>query len=144
MLTPFSTSDAKLGARLKAKARKGQQRSLWSVGAIADRKVAPVLLKDVPESFASFAPVWERKAVRQQPLQLENLAAFKDEAGRLASAIEARLSAHYRETRKAGLQHPSDVAAYLALLEVDEKALLEVPGFRLQALDFGVKALLEK
>lgn len=144
MLTPFSTNDAKLGARLKAKVRKGQQRSLWSVGAIADRKDAPVLLKDVPESFASLTPAWERKAARQKALRVEDLAAFKGVAGRLASAIEARLSAHYRETRKAALQHPSDVAAYLALREVDEKALREVPGFRLQALDFGVKALLEK
>lgn len=144
MLTPFSTTDAKLGVRLKAKARKGQQRSLWSVGAIAERKGVPVLLRDVPESFASLTPMWERQVARQKSLQMEDLAAFKGAAGRLASAIEARLSAHYREMRKAALQHPSDVAAYLALREVDEKALLEVPGFRLQALDFGVKALLEK
>ena len=42
------------------------------------------------------------------------------------------------------VSHPSDVAAYLVLREVDEKACAEAPGLRLRALDFGVKALLEK
>ncbi|MBU1041052.1 MAG: hypothetical protein KKF77_08145 [Proteobacteria bacterium] len=144
MLTPFSTTDAKPSAKIKARPRKGQQRSLWSVGAISDRKASARTLKDAPESFASILPMWERKAPRRQPMQVEDINVLKGVAGRLAAAIEARLSAHYRETRKAALQHPSDVAAYLALREVDEKALLEVPGFRLQALDFGVKALLEE
>jgi hypothetical protein len=137
MLKPFAMTDVKV----KSRPRKSQQRSLWSVGAISGRKASARTLKDFPESFASVLPMWERKA---SPMPVEDIGALKGLAGRLAAAIEARLSAHYRETRKAALQHPSDVAAYLALREVDEKALLEVPGFRLQALDFGVKALLEK
>jgi hypothetical protein len=137
MLTPFATTDAKV----KAKPRKGQQRSLWSVGAIADRRATSQTLKDLPESFASITPLWERRAAR---IPVEEIGALQRVAGRLAAAIEARLSACYRETRKAALQQPSDVAAYLVLREVDEKALAEVPRFRLQVLDFGVKALLEK
>jgi hypothetical protein len=137
MLKPFATADAKV----KARPRKGQQRSLWSVGAISDRKPCLRTLKELPESFASIAPLWERKAAR---IRVEEIGALQGVAGRLAAAIEARLSACYRQTRKAALQQPSDVAAYLVLREVDEKALAEVPGFRLQALDFGVKALLEK
>lgn len=137
MLKPFTTADAKV----KAKPRKGQQRSLWSVRAITDRKTTAPMLKDVPESFVSIAPMWERKTTR---ITVEEISILKGVAGRLAAAIESRLSAHYRETRKAALQHPSDVAAYLALREVDEKACAEVPRLRLRALDFGVKALLEK
>ncbi|PKN09921.1 MAG: hypothetical protein CVU73_02990 [Deltaproteobacteria bacterium HGW-Deltaproteobacteria-8] len=137
MLKPFATTDAKI----KSKPRKGQQRSLWSVGAISDRKASSRTLKDVPESFVSIAPLWERRAAG---ITVEQIGALKGVAGRLAAAIEARLAACYRETRKAALQQPSDVAAYLVLREVDEKALAEVPRFRLQALDFGIKALLEK
>ncbi len=137
MLTPFAMTDVKV----KAKPRKGQQRSLWSVRSIQDRKTAAPMLKDVPESFASIAPMWERKGSR---IVMEDVAALKGMAGRLAAAMEARLADHYKETRKAALQHPSDVAAYLTLREVDEKVLAEVPRHRLRALDFGVKALLEK
>jgi len=99
------------------------------------------MLKDISESFTSIAPMWERKAVR---IPLEEIGTIKGVAGRLAAAIESRLSSYYREMKKATLQHPSDVAAYLVLREVDEKASSEVPRLRLRALDFGVKALLEK
>jgi hypothetical protein len=137
MLKPFANADVKL----KAKPRKGQQRSLWAVRSIPDRKTPAPMLKDVPESFVSIAPMWERKAAR---ITMEDVSVLKGLAGRLAAAIESRLSANYREARKASLQHPSDVAAYLTLREVDEKACAEVPRLRLRALDFGVKALLEK
>jgi len=137
MLLPFTNADVKL----KAKPRKGQQRSLWSVRTIPGRKTAAPMLKDVPESFASIAPMWERKGNR---IGMEDVGALKGLAGRLAASIEARLADHYRETKKATLQHPSDVAAYLVLREVDEKVCAEVPRLRLRALDFGVKALLEK
>jgi len=137
MLTPFAPSDAKA----KAKPRKGQQRSLWAVRSITDRKTSTPLLKDVPESFASIAAIWEPNSAK---ITIENLGAIQSLASRLAAAIESRLSAHYRETKKAALQHPSDVAAYLVLREVDEKARAEVPRLRLKALDFGVTALLEK
>lgn len=137
MLKPFAMTDVKV----KSKPRRGQQRSLWAVRSIPDRKTPAPILKDVPESFASIAPMWERKAAR---IPVEEIGTLKGVAGRLAAAIEARLSAYYREMRKAALQHPSDVAAYLALREVDEKACAEVPRLRLRALDFGIKALLEK
>ncbi len=137
MLKPFAMTDVKL----KTKPRKGQQRSLWAVRSIPDRKTPAPMLKDVPENFASIAPMWERKAAR---ITMEDVDALKVVSGRLAAAIESRLSAYYRETRKASLQHPSDVAAYLVLREVDEKASVEVPRLRLRALDFGIKALLEK
>lgn len=137
MLTPFTNADVKL----KAKTRKGQQRSLWAVRSIPDRKVAAPMLRDVPESFASISPLWERNGSR---IGMEDVCALKGLAGRLAACIEARLADHYRETKKATLQHPSDVAAYLVLREVDEKACAEVPRLRLRALDFGMKALLEK
>ena len=137
MLTPFTTADAKV----RAKPRKGQQRSLWAVGAISDRAEPAPMLRDIPESFASIAPMWERKATR---ITMEDISKFKVVSGRLASAIESRLSAHYHETKKATLQHPSDVAVYLVLREVDEKVCAEVPRLRLRALDFGIKALLVK
>lgn len=137
MLKPFAMTDVKV----KAKTRKGQQRSLWAVRSIPDRKAPAPMLKDIPESFASIAPMWERKG---GGIVMEDVGALKGLAGRLATAIEARLSAHYREMKKAALQHPSDVAAYLVLREVDEKACMEVPRLRLRALDFGIKALLEK
>lgn len=137
MLKPFAMTDVKA----KAKRRKGQQRSLWAVRPIPDQKTSIPMLKDVPESFASIAPMWESKASR---IGMEDVGALKSLTGRLAASIEARLVDHYRETKKAALQHPSDVAAYLTLREVDEKACVEVPRLRLRALDFGVTALLEK
>lgn len=137
MLTPFAMTDVKI----KSKPRKRQQRSLWAVRSIPDRKAATPMLKDVPESFASIAPMWERKGSQ---IDMADIAALKGLAGRLTASIEARLADHYRETKKAALQHPSDVAAFLTLLEVNEKALLEVPRLQMRALDFGVKALLEK
>lgn len=137
MLKPFAITDVKL----KAKPRKGQQRSLWSVRAIPDRKTTAPMLKDISESFVSISPMWERKASR---MVMEDVGALKALAGSLAASIEARLADHYHQTKKASLQHPSDVAAYLTLREVDEKVLSEVPRHRLRALDFGVKALLAK
>lgn len=137
MLKPFAMADAKA----RSTARKGQQRSLWAVGSITDKKAPAPRLKDVPDSFVSIASMWERKTAR---ITVEEIGALKAVAGRLAAVIELRLSAHYREMKKAALQHPSDVAAYLVLREVDEKACAEVPRLRLRALDFGVKALLEK
>ncbi len=137
MLKPFTTADAKV----KTKPRKGQQRSLWSVRAITGRNTTAPILKDVPEIFADVAVMWERKVAR---IKVEDVDALKAVAGRLATAIESRLGAHYKEMKKAARQHPGDVAAYLTLREVDEKACAEVPRLRLRALDFGVKALLEK
>ncbi len=137
MLKPFAMTDVKV----KTRPRKGQQRSLWAVRSIPDRKTAAPMLKDIPENFSSIAPLWEPRATR---VTVEDIGAITGMAGRLAAAIESRLSVHYRETKKAALQHPSDVAAYLVLREVDEKACAEVPRLRLRALDFAVKALVEK
>ena len=40
-----------------------------------------------------------------------------------------------------GLNYPSDVAAYLVLLELDDKGRREVPEHRLKVIDLGVSAL---
>lgn len=52
--------------------------------------------------------------------------------------------ATHARIRGAGLTHPSDVAAYLTLRELDDKGRHEVPQHKLKVIDFGVKALVEK
>lgn len=138
MLKPFTMKEAKPTV---SRPRKGQQRSLWAVRTIQDRHDLPPPLKDLEESFVTIAPMWERKVAT---ITMDDIKELKSATTRLATAIESRLSVYYRETKKSTLQHPSDVAAYLVLREVDEKACAEVPRLRLQALDFGVKALLDK
>lgn len=82
--------------------------------------------------------MWNTKGPR---LSLGELSTVEAQTEGLVRAIEETLSSHYRQTRKCNIEHPSDVAAYLTLHEVDEKAIMETTAHRLKAIDFGVKAL---
>lgn len=137
MLQPFTMQDAK---KVKHTGRKKlPQHSLWSLRHVDEKRASAVELKDVPHSFKQVCKAWSNKGGN---ISVAEVGTFKETASGLVSAIEARLAANLKVVKKAGLQYPSDVAAYLTMREVDEKATAEVPGFRLKALDFGIKALL--
>jgi len=140
MLTPFSQSDAKAPKKVR---KSSNQLTLWSIKRIpiSTKTTQGPPLAEHPESFKSIASMWQVKGPR---LPVEDVASINAKVDILSGAISERMGAHYKTTRKASLQYPSDVAAYFVLREVDDKATVEVPKHRLQALDFGVKALVEK
>ena len=138
MLTPFSQSDAKAPKKVR---KSSNQLTLWSIKHIPAKTTQGPLLAEHPESFKAIAPMWQGKGPR---LPVEEVSALNAKVDILTGAISERMGVHYKKMRKASLQYPSDVAAYFVLREVDDKAVAEVPKHRLQALDFGVKALVEK
>ncbi|WP_243311743.1 hypothetical protein [Fundidesulfovibrio agrisoli] len=112
--------------------------SLWGATARSVSKAAKALEE---HSLKEVAVLWTPAAKK---LDLPAVQELEARCRALADSVTSGAAATHSTIRNAGLTHPSDVAAYLTLRELDDKGRSEVPQHRLQVIDFGVKALVGK
>lgn len=134
MLKPFDQNTAKF----KGPRKKDKQLNLWSVRSIPKAK-GPAESLD-RHNLREIAVLWTPEVKGMDLLQVATL---RERCADLAGTLSNRHGHVFSEMRKRGLNHPSDVAAYFVLNELDKKGARETPGYRLKVLDFGIGALVE-
>jgi len=135
MLQCFEQIDAKLPRGKRGKSGGPRQLSLWGVTARSVSKTAKALES---HSLREVAILWTPAAKK---LDLPAIQELEAKCRALADSVTSGAAATHGTIRNTGLTHPSDVAAYLTLRELDDKGRAEVPQHRFQVIDFGVKAL---
>ncbi|WP_243439216.1 hypothetical protein [Fundidesulfovibrio soli] len=135
MLRCFEQKDAKPPRGKHGKSGGPRQLSLWGATARSASKTARALEE---HSLREVAVLWTPAAKK---LDLPAVQELEARCRALADSVTSGAAATHGAIRNAGLTHPSDVAAYLTLRELDDKGRSEVPQHRLQVIDFGVKAL---
>jgi hypothetical protein len=136
MLTCHTNETAKPPKGSRGKAAGPRQLSLWGTTARTVSKTAVAL---EAHSLRDIRVLWTTDAKR---LDLPTVQAVKSKCRALSASISSGVAATHGRIKDLGLGHPSDVAAYLILRELDDKGQREVPEHRLKVIDFGVKALL--
>ncbi|MFP5240017.1 MAG: hypothetical protein ACLGQW_09325 [Acidobacteriota bacterium] len=135
MLQCFEQKDAKPPRGKRGKSDGPRQLSLWGVTARSVSKTAKALES---RSLREVAILWTPAAKK---LDLPAIQELEAKCRALADSVTSGAAATHGTIRNSGLTHPSDVAAYLTLRELDDKGRSEVPEHRLHVIDFGVKVL---
>lgn len=137
MLKPFATKDAKPAGRGKRASQK--QYSLFGTLRAPRKSAGAAQLESL--RLKPLAPLWSGALSRAE---LQDIQELERASRQTREALTALAHCEYGRMRTLGLSNPADVAAYLAMEALDRKARGELPRFRLELLDFGVSALVER
>jgi hypothetical protein len=125
-------------AKFNGPRKKDKQLNLWSVRSIPKAKGPAESL--ARHNLCEIAVLW---TLEVKGMDLPQVATLRERCADLAGTLSNRHGHVFSEMRKLSLNHPSDVAAYLVLNELDKKGARETHGYRLKVLEFGIGALLE-
>ncbi len=137
MLKPFSTKDAKPAGRCKRSGQK--QYSLFGTLRAPRKSSRASRLESL--RLADLAPLWSDALSKVDLVAIQQLEHASHQTREALTALAHR---EYGRIHKLGLSNPADVAVYLALEALDRKARGELPKYRLELLDFGINALVER
>ncbi|WP_148208471.1 hypothetical protein [Solidesulfovibrio magneticus] len=138
MLKCFTNETAKPPRGIKRKKSGSRQLSLWNT---TFRSISKVNCSLDEHSLREIAPLWTNAVI---DLDLPDVKALEIKCQDVSESICSSASRICRTLKEKGLHHPSDVAAYLVLRELDDKGQRDVPEFRLKVIDFGITSLVKQ